>query len=340
MLKKRDVKKCIILATAVLLCRNIMSYADQTAEETTEETVDVQETEQETTSQEETEPETSAKYDPYLPEESVIESGSAAEDETQESGGNNGFHGYSTYREYLASMKQETLSQEQIDAGYQLIDGYPVAPENLPGDPGNDGTNEDGINQYAITKTPDPVAGLTASVTFAGTLPEGVHDSIMIELTNIYTYESYLIYLEEYNHLSATWNLPDGTYMFDILKLQHDSEGKYAPDGYSDENLTVKAGNPMVVKLSFRESSTKNERQWDSEDSRQPETSEEAAIETSRNETQENSENIDQNKNEKKEKEPRTFPMPVRIIILIILCIVPAVIMIKVVQIWLDHKEI
>ena len=293
------------------------------------ENTSIEETEESEHDQEdkaESEQETEEAYNPYFYDESNNEE---SIEETDESG--NGFHGYHTYEEYLDSIRQETLSPQQIENGYILSnDGIPLSPEEQEGDPG-EGIDENGVEEDVIKKSPPPVNGVTASVTFRGALPEGVHDSIMIKVVNIYTYQSYLIYLEEYDNLSTTWNLPDGTYMVEALRLQHDTEGQYAPSSASTDNFIVRAGTAMIVNVGF-ENGPVQETTAAYEDS-----SEEESTETYSNTNIEQHVNTPVEKDTKEQKKP--LPFPVQIIILTALMIIPIIIIILFIRIWEKHRQ-
>lgn len=175
--------------------------------------------------------------------------GAGAEEETDEEetyGDGFGPHGeYATYDEYLASISQETLSPEQIEWGYQLIDGKVVSPKDLEGDEG------ESIDTPIVGGVkPGPSTGY---VTFIMSVPEGMRDTGYITVLNEDTYKSYSALMYPVNNYKVTISLPSGEYIYDQCGITSDPDYRYWAE---TSEFTVKAGLSQIIKIELKDSYT------------------------------------------------------------------------------------
>lgn len=133
-----------------------------------------------------------------------------------------------------------TLNPQQVEAGYQVIDGKIYAPGQEPG------SSKDGIHYGGV-----PTSSDTGFVTFKAELPTGVHDDAYVNLINMNTYEEYQIVLYEANGWSTTVSLPDANYVMDTSGLVTDFNNRYWSDRL---RFKVTAGSSTVQALLFNDS--------------------------------------------------------------------------------------
>ena len=175
-------------------------------------------------------------------ESPVEENISANESEEYDPIEDDPLNGYATYQEYLDSIRQETLSDAQIQAGYTLNQyGIAVPPEDQGGGDKDEGAIIMGGVQASAT---------TASITFAGKLPTGVHSNIYLRVLNLNTYSAYGVILYENQNLSTTINLPDGDYLIESGGVMGDNDQKYSLDG---TRFKVKAGEAKVIDIKIED---------------------------------------------------------------------------------------
>lgn len=168
------------------------------------------------------------------------------EDEEETYGDGFGPHGeYDTYDEYLASLSQETLTPEQVEWGYQIIDGKIVSPQDLAGDAG------EGYQSPIVGGvTPNSSTGY---VTFIMAVPTGMTDTGYITVLNETDYKSYSALLYPVNNYKATISLPYGTYIFDQCGITSDPDYRYWSE---TKEFTVEAGLSQIVKIELKDSYT------------------------------------------------------------------------------------
>lgn len=174
--------------------------------------------------------------------------GAIEEEESEEETYGDGFgpHGeYDTYDEYLASLSQETLTPEQIEWGYQIIDGRIVSPKELEGDPGEG-------YQSPIVGGVTPNAS-TGYVTFIMAVPTGMKDTGYITVLNEDDYKSYSALMYPVNSYKTTISLPAGTYIFDQCGITSDPDYRYWSE---TKEFTVEAGLSQIVKIELKDSYT------------------------------------------------------------------------------------
>lgn len=174
------------------------------------------------------------------------ESDEEDDDEYETYGDGFGPHGeYATYDEYLASISQETLSQEQIDWGYQIIDGKIMSPKDLAGDA--DENQGDSIIGGVRPSTD------TGYVTFIMVMPDGIKDAAYISVLNEDDYKSYSALLYFVNSYKTTISLPSGDYIFDRCGLTTDPDSRYWAE---TQEFEVKAGLSQIVKIEIKDAYT------------------------------------------------------------------------------------
>ncbi len=125
------------------------------------------------------------------------------------------YNGYATYEEYVNSRRQETLSEEQIKNGYQLINGIVYSPADLYGDTGD--THIGGVMPSAKT----------GYVKIQFTTPPGMHGNINAGFMSLDNFQTYTQVFYEIDDYTNSITLPDGTYTLDFATKIGDEEGKY-----------------------------------------------------------------------------------------------------------------
>lgn len=127
---------------------------------------------------------------------------------------------------------QETLSEAQVAAGYQLIDGHAVAPKDLHYGGVQPSTN-------------------TGVITVIATAPSYCHDNIYVTVINRNTSESFQVALFEVNGWKMTMNLPVGYYVLQNAGFTTDTTNQFYADNQSFE---VKKGGANVLTIKMKDS--------------------------------------------------------------------------------------
>ena len=101
-------------------------------------------------------------------------------------------------------VRQDALTQEQIDEGWQLIGGYAFPPEALAGDAGiTTGGTGSFSNETALS-----------NVTIDLELPVGQTEPFVLYFTNVDTLQEYYVTLYASNDYEDIFKIPAGAYYF------------------------------------------------------------------------------------------------------------------------------
>lgn len=128
------------------------------------------------------------------------------------------------------------LTDEQVKAGYKMIDGKVYSPGEL-----SDAQKNSGIHYGGVMPSSD-----TGIVAFVAVLPEGIHDDVYVTVIDVNTYKTYQTVLYESNKLASTISLPDGNYILSKCGLTTDTEGRFFTES---RRFTVNRGMYSVVNL-------------------------------------------------------------------------------------------
>lgn len=156
----------------------------------------------------------------------------------------------------------ESLTEEQKEAGYQVVDGKIYSPAELNQISGNaDDVNYDGA-----------VPGEhTGYVRFHALVPDTVHETVYVEVINMNTTAMFGTRMYEINNYESTLCLPAGKYCVTSGGLEKDVKGDY---GVYNQYFTVYSGTNATVIFTVRD--FKNEAEKEKELSDQVEAQEKA----------------------------------------------------------------
>lgn len=142
------------------------------------------------------------------------------------------------YQEYLRSLEAEsnenqTLSDEEAQNGYQIIDGIKYSPEEVVGDT-NEEVSFNGVQPGANT----------GYVNFFIQPPEYVHENTYVIVTNLNTGDLYGCRTYEINGFQGQICIPSGIYMISEGGLSADTTGRF----YAiNQQFQVKSGSQQTI---------------------------------------------------------------------------------------------
>lgn len=133
-------------------------------------------------------------------------------------------------------VRQDALTQEQIDEGWQLIGGYAFPPEALAGDAGivTGGTGSFS-NETALS-----------NVTIDLELPVGQTEPFVLYFTNADTLQEYYVTLYASNDYEDIFKIPAGAYYFSSGGPENDYMSLYQV--VSPESFVVEPGVDLYLK--------------------------------------------------------------------------------------------
>lgn len=144
------------------------------------------------------------------------------------------YGGYSSYQEYLNSLKASTLTSEQAAEGMTIIDGNLYSSEDAAGDDGP--IIFGGVNPSSHT----------GYVSFKMDVPDGIHEVAYITVMNMNTYKQYGCNVYEANGWETQMCLPQGIYIISDAGLSADAASRYFAD---TRQFEVNSGSNNVIEF-------------------------------------------------------------------------------------------
>lgn len=134
----------------------------------------------------------------------------------------------------------DSMTQEQKDTGYTVVDGRIVSPEEL-----SRMGNPDEVTYGGVMPGEH-----TGYIRFEASVPDDVHGEVYIEVINLNTYALYGAKMYEANNYATSLCLPAGKYGVSSGGLTQDVTGNY---GVYNQYFTVKSGTNAIVHFTVRD---------------------------------------------------------------------------------------
>lgn len=137
-------------------------------------------------------------------------------------------------------VRQDALSDEQVEDGWILVGGYAYPPEAVNGDSGLSSAGSPGSSDWDSL----------VNVTFTADIPMGQTEPYIIYFTNVDTFQEYYVELYASNGYKAKSKLPAGAYFFTGGGPENDYMSLYRV--LSPEYFTAEPGYDVLVKPVIR----------------------------------------------------------------------------------------
>lgn len=132
-------------------------------------------------------------------------------------------------------IRQEALTDEQEQEGWELIGGYAVPPELLQGQAG---LTAGDVREFSAGQE-------LVNVTFMADIPAGQTEPFILYFTNADNYREYYIELYASNSYTTTVRMPAGAYYFTGGGPENDYTAMYTVS--SPDAFIVESGKDMVI---------------------------------------------------------------------------------------------